>query len=421
MGKPHPRLEYQTPPEQPTLLLPLFQTCHINFNLVSGIADRDCVDADLDGYGAGCNAGSDCNDSNAAIHPGVADNTCNNIDENCSGAADEGYVPDTTCGIGACLTNNTPSTCVNGIETLCVPGTPAPEVCDGIDNNCDGSVDEGFGNIITYYQDADNDTYGNPAISQEGSDCTPIAGYVTDNTDCADDNASINPGATEVCNGKDDDCDAVIDNGFESQFQFFYRDVDNDGYVNSTTAIAACAAPPGYFDNSTGFDCNDNNTAINPGASDANCNAVDENCSGVNDDGYVGIESTCGTGECASTGTTSCVDGVVQQNCTPGPGKTYYQDADNDSYGSQDNTTVSCEAPEGYIDNITVPDCDDNNSAVNPGATEVCGNGIDDNCDGTIDDNCSTPCTLKFIPNQIFKFVKFFAPFGPYIITADKD
>ena len=76
------------------------------FLLVSGVKDADCVDADLDGYGAGCNAGPDCNDNNAAIHPGVADNTCNNIDENCSGAADEGYVaPPTSCGVGACSGN----------------------------------------------------------------------------------------------------------------------------------------------------------------------------------------------------------------------------------------------------------------------------------------------------------------------------
>ena len=149
-----------------------------------------------------------------------------------------------------------------------------------------------LGSIITYYRDADNDTFGNAAITLEGSDCNPIPGYVTDDADCADDNASIYPGATEVCNGKDDDCNGVIDNGFEAEFHVFYRDADSDTYGNPDNSTLACAAPPGYVDNSTGFDCNDNNAAVNPAASDANCNGIDNNCDGQTDEGYVSVPTS---------------------------------------------------------------------------------------------------------------------------------
>jgi len=76
-----------------------------------------------------------------------------------------------------------------------------------------------------------------------------------------------------------------------------------------------------------------------------------------------------------TTTTSICVDHI------------YYRDADNDTYGDPDNSTVACEPPEGYVDNSTDFDCDDSNPAVHPGATEVC-NGIDDNCNGLIDEGC---------------------------------
>jgi len=226
-------------------------------------------------------------------------------------------------------------------------------------------------------------------------------------------------------------------------------------------------------------DCNDATASVHPGVSDANCDGVDNNCNGQADEGFANVEISCGVGACASTGSTSCVSGGIVDSCTPGSSsaevcngiddncdgeidngltfKTSYRDADNDTYGNADNATVACAAPEGYVDNSTGLDCNDNDSAVNPGETEVCGDGIDNNCNGQIDENCNidnctdadgdgyfvgegctpqdcddtdwkthegcevAPCSLQIIPKQIFKVAAFFEPVVPYIIIADKE
>ncbi len=113
-------------------------------------------DADGDGYGdpgfpicAGATkpAGysikrTDCDDTNAAIHPGASDSACDGLDNNCNLQIDEGFQPyDTFCGVGACAAQGTAS-CNNGVlSNSCTPGTPTVETCNGIDDNCDGIVD----------------------------------------------------------------------------------------------------------------------------------------------------------------------------------------------------------------------------------------------------------------------------------------
>ncbi|MBK6363887.1 MAG: putative metal-binding motif-containing protein [Saprospiraceae bacterium] len=141
-----------------------------------------------------------------------------------------GYVADNT----DCNDNN----------VLINPG--ATEICNGLDDDCDGGVDEGVQN--TYYADADNDSYGDATVTTMA--CSPPSGYVTDNTDCNDNNVLVNPGATEICNGLDDDCDGGVDEGVQNTY---YADADNDSYGDATVTTMACSPPSGYVADNTGL------------------------------------------------------------------------------------------------------------------------------------------------------------------------
>lgn len=152
------------------------------------IVAPSCVVQDIDKDGFTTSQG-DCDDNNSAVYPGAAE-VCNSVDDNCSGQVDEGVL--NACG-------------------FC--GSVPAETCDGIDNDCDGSVDEGVLNACGH--------------------CGPVP--------------------VESCDGIDNNCDGQKDEGF---------DADNDKFTTC------------------GGDCNDNNPAINPAAFEIPNNDIDENCSG---------------------------------------------------------------------------------------------------------------------------------------------
>ena len=242
-----------------------------------------------------------------------------------------------------------------------------------------------------YYRDADSDGYGNAAITTLA--CSVPAGYTDNKTglfDCNDNNSAVNPAATEVCNGIDDDCDDVIDNGFK--FNRYILDFDKDGYGDNDTSVEACAAPDGYIsDNGSVYDCNDNNSAVHPGAADAICNGIDNNCNGQTDEGYESQTTNCGTGACAATGSTSCVSGQVVDSCTKGQaGIETCNGIDDDCDGSTDegyvSQTTSCGV--GACARTGTSSCVNGevqqNCTAGSKTDEVC-NGIDDDCDGVID------------------------------------
>ncbi|MCB9760426.1 MAG: hypothetical protein H6739_11360 [Alphaproteobacteria bacterium] len=148
----------------------------------------------------------------------------------------------------------------------------AAEACDDVDQDCDGAVDEGV--QVTVYADADADGYGDPSAASEA--CAPGGGQVSEAGDCDDADAEIHPGAEELCDGLDQDCDDAVDEE-ASDAGTWYTDADADGYGDSAQATVACAAPSGTTGDST--DCDDADPATYPGAPEQ-LDGVDNDCDG---------------------------------------------------------------------------------------------------------------------------------------------
>lgn len=194
----------------------------------------------------------------------------------------------------------------------CVPS--GPEVCDGIDNNCDGQIDEGVGE--TWFQDLDGDGFGSSSNTTVA--CGPPAGYVPNGGDCDDTNLNINPDRPETCDGQDNNCNGQIDEGAVGTTWF--RDQDNDNFGNGAITTLACTRPAGFVPN--GNDCNDSNSNVNPGAAEV-CDSTDNNCNGqINENASCPAvqngsgacqANACGIGAC-NTGFGNC-DGIVANGC----------------------------------------------------------------------------------------------------------
>ncbi|HYV94461.1 MAG TPA: MopE-related protein, partial [Chitinophagales bacterium] len=406
-----------------------------NGQVDEGVKTTFYADADGDTYGnvnsttLACSAptgyvsnSTDCNDANAAIHPNATE-TCNGIDDNCNGTVDEGVkttfyadadgdtygnVNSTTLACSAPTGYVSNSTDCNDANASIHPN--ATETCNGIDDNCNGTVDEGV--KTTFYADADGDTYGN--LNSTTLACSAPTGYVSNSTDCNDANASIHPGASEQCNSIDDNCNGQIDDGVV--FNNYYADNDHDSY-GATLLGSFCVAPANS--SLVAGDCNDANAAVHPNATET-CNGIDDNCNGTVDEGvkttfyadadadtYGNVNSTtlaCSAPTGYVSNSTDCNDANaaihpnatetcngIDDNCNgqvdEGVKTTFYADADGDTYGNVNSTTLACSAPAGYVSNST--DCNDGNAAVHPNATETC-NGIDDNCNGQVDEGVKT-------------------------------
>ncbi|HEX8331830.1 MAG TPA: MopE-related protein, partial [Segetibacter sp.] len=379
------------------------------------------LDADDDGYSTGpavlsCsspgkgykNSGvigyEDCNDhpsTGGRVNKG-AQEVCNGIDDDCDGLVDNDdpsvsgrtnwYLDKDDDGYStgpAVLSCSSPGKgyknsgviayedCNDDPSTGGRVNKGAQEVCNGIDDDCDGLVDNDDPSVsgrTNWYLDADDDGYSTgPAVLSCSS---PGKGYKNSGViayeDCNDDPSTggrINKGAQEVCNGIDDDCDGLVDNDDPSVSgrTNWYLDADDDGY-STGPAVLSCSSPGKGYKNSGVIayeDCNDDPSTggrINKGAQEV-CNGIDDDCDGLvdNDDPSV-------------TGRTN-----------------WYLDADDDGY-STGPAVLSCSSPgAGYKNSgvLAYEDCNDDPSTggrVNKGAQEVC-NGIDDDCDGLIDND----------------------------------
>jgi len=327
--------------------------------------------------------GDDCNDSDGEVYPG-ADEACNGYDDDCDGATDEKdslgcveYFLDYD-GDSFGVTGNTKCLCEpSGKYTALTGGDcrdtdsaaypDAAEVCNNKDDDCDGATDEsGAIGCDVYYFDNDGDSFG---VAWNHS-CLCAAGdkYTTKvSGDCDDNDGSVNPGASEACNSKDDDCDDVTDEEDATGCETWYFDDDGDTYGVSGLSRCLCGAD-GKYAAEQGGDCNDSDDAVHPGALET-CNEKDDDCDGATD----------------SEDAAGCV--------------TFYRDGDSDNYGVTGDTKCLCAASGLYTAGVG-GDCVDDAPEVHPSAPEVCGNSIDDDCDALTDEPGCSGCITFYMDND---------------------
>ncbi|MES2642272.1 MAG: MopE-related protein [Myxococcota bacterium] len=319
--------------------------------LISGVMSLACaggggdgdpetaVDADRDGYPAE----DDCDDTNAAINPGVAE-VCDagDTDEDCNGAADDldpnpggktvffldvdgdGYGIPTGTTTEACDAPDGFADNVDDCDDANAEVSPgAPEVCNDRDDDCDAEIDEDATDASTWFEDGDDDGFGDAAAPLVA--CEQPPGHVVDDTDCDDRNSATNPRASERCNGRDDDCDGDVDDDDESldgsSGTTSYVDGDDDGYGDAASSVRTCALPAGYVTNDN--DCDDEDGGVSPGAEEICENGVDDDCSGAGPE--------CGWSGAHSLGS---ADGIItgSRSLTLGYGLAPLGDVDGDGY-----------------------------------------------------------------------------------------
>ena len=319
--------------------------------------------------------------------------SCNGLDDDCDGEVDEGM------GGGECFSENGFGKCAGTLA--CNDGTlncdaeePEPEACDGLDNNCDGEVDEGYpdtdedgmadcletdkdGDEVPDIQDnceyAFNPDQSDFDLDGDGDACDldDDDDQVADEDDCAPFNGDVFPGGEELCNGADDNCDLLVDEGYPDSDADKLADCtddddDNDGHPDAV-------------------DCQPLDPASFPGAEEA-CDGVDNNCDEAVDEGFVDTDGD-GVADCLETDVDG--DGVANgdDNCllVSNPAQ---EDLDGDGLG---------DACDSDGDGDGVPDGLDNCKMLfNPGQGDQDEDGTGDACDEDVDgdglpngvDNC---------------------------------
>ena len=183
--------------------------------------------------------------------------TCDGTDNDCDGTVDE------------------------GLRNACNQCGPTPvEVCNGVDDDCDGVVDDNALNGVRYYRDQDGDGWGDNSNSQVA--CARPTGWVTLGGDCNDSNGSIHPGIpVDACNFIDDDCDGQTDE--DAPPLMYYADTDRDRFGDTATGALACTQPVGKI--LVSGDCDDGRNYVYPGAPEL-CDNLDNDCDGASDETF---------------------------------------------------------------------------------------------------------------------------------------
>ena len=255
-------------------------------------------DADDDGHEDTVAGGDDCDDFDATTYPGAAfeesaSDCMTDADGDGWGSDDpaEGVTAGTDC---------------DDEEPAASPG--GTEYCDGIDNACNGLTDDEADDAASYYTDVDGDGFG--AIGSMAEYCEQPKNGVAQGEDCDDKNIEINPDATELCDGADNDCDGDTDEDDATDASTWYLDQDADGYGIEGATVVACDQPSGYA--AVPGDCNDIEPAANPGQIEVPYDGLDNDCQDgdlcdVDGDGYL-------AGECAGADCDD-EDADVWQDC----------------------------------------------------------------------------------------------------------
>lgn len=376
---------------------------------------------------------------------------CDGRDNDCDGAIDEdlGLGSICTVGIGVCERNGF-VVCDDALEATCSatsPGLPGPELCDGLDNDCDGAVDDGLG--------LGNDCSGVGACGDGIYECSPLHEVVCSTLPGGSEyNAAEHAESYMVCNNVDEDCNGITDDYFrlgsvyaldmpctascsgEARDGIYECRSDHSGMQCSADSGGTDTEPDATCDNNdndcdgtmdNGFGtgtgctvgvgacevsgvmvCNEDGDVsfcdADPGLPGTeSCNDIDDNCDGATDEGNPGGGGACslGTGACLDSGTLVCSGGSLVCDATPGtPTSEVCNGIDDDCDGSTDEAdsggplTQDCYTGAEETEDVGL--CHGGTQVCDAGAFGVCVgevtpvpeicNGLDENCDGVVND-----------------------------------